>query len=69
MSYKIDITLVALLEEAKTHPTTQDCDDLECLICSVRDCPNQEPLHYHHDGCPACAAGSPACHECAPDLS
>ena len=26
----------------------------ECMICSIRDCPYDEPLHYHHDGCPAC---------------
>lgn len=28
--------------------------DEECLACGVRDCPYDEPLHYHHDGCPAC---------------
>ena len=21
---------------------------------AVSDCPHDEPLHYHHDGCPAC---------------
>ncbi len=26
----------------------------ECLECGARDCPEGEPLHYHHDGCPAC---------------
>ncbi len=26
----------------------------ECVICGQRDCPHGEPLHYHHDGCPAC---------------
>lgn len=25
-----------------------------CLACGARDCPDGEPLHYHHDGCPAC---------------
>jgi len=40
-----------LLEMAKTHGA---CDADECEICSVRDCPRKEPLHYHHDGCPAC---------------
>jgi len=30
------------------------CAVEECMICSVRDCPDNEPLHYHHDGCPAC---------------
>lgn len=26
----------------------------ECLACGERDCPLDEPMHYHHDGCPAC---------------
>ncbi len=26
----------------------------ECTVCGARDCPRSEPLHYHHDGCPAC---------------
>ena len=26
----------------------------ECSLCSVLDCPGNEPLHYHHDGCPHC---------------
>lgn len=26
----------------------------ECTVCGARDCPGGEPLHYHHDGCPAC---------------
>lgn len=28
----------------------------ECSACAVRDCPEHEPLHYHHDGCPSCDA-------------
>lgn len=38
------------------HPI---CDYPECIMCSVRDCPHNEPLHYHHDGCPACDYDSP----------
>jgi hypothetical protein len=30
------------------------CPISECMICAVRDCPGNEPLHYHHDGCPFC---------------
>lgn len=26
----------------------------ECVRCGELDCPHNEPLHYHHDGCPAC---------------
>lgn len=49
-----------------SHPPTGDCDDAECTVCAVRDCPFREPFHYHHDGCPACyvhsapAAATPA---------
>jgi hypothetical protein len=37
-----------------THPATAECPDPECQICSMRDCPYGDPLHYHHDGCPIC---------------
>jgi hypothetical protein len=30
-------------------------DLYECVICGARDCPANEPLHYHHDGCPVCS--------------
>jgi len=30
------------------------CPVEECMVCGVRDCPGNEPLHYHHDGCPYC---------------
>lgn len=39
-------------EAVKKHP--KNCDEDECIYCGYRDCPHQEPLHYHHDGCPAC---------------
>lgn len=39
------------LEKSKTHAP---CEGDECELCSMRDCPRHEPLHYHHDGCPAC---------------
>lgn len=35
--------------------TTETCPEAECLDCGARDCPHGEPLHYHHDGCPACS--------------
>lgn len=31
----------------------------ECSLCSARDCPYMEPLHYHHDGCPMCDMNPP----------
>ena len=33
----------------------QHCDDAECYTCGEIICPHNEPLHFHHDGCPACA--------------
>jgi hypothetical protein len=32
----------------------QHCPNGECMECSVVVCPHKEPLHFHHDGCPAC---------------
>jgi hypothetical protein len=40
------------------HPPTDECGDVECTDCAERDCPHHEPLHYHHDGCPACVNDS-----------
>lgn len=37
-----------------THLPTSECPDPECMVCGMRDCPHEEPLHYHHDGCSAC---------------
>lgn len=31
------------------------CPDAECYECGRIICPYKEPLHFHHDGCPACA--------------
>lgn len=31
------------------------CDDSECCICAEIFCPHGHELHFHHDGCPACA--------------
>lgn len=37
-------------EEITNH--TVLCEDPEsCWICSMRDCPRHDPMHYHHDGC------------------
>ncbi len=36
---------------------TDACMHHECLACGEMDCPHGEPLHYHHDGCPACTFG------------
>lgn len=33
---------------------TDNCPNDECMICGIAECPGEEPLHYHHDGCPYC---------------
>jgi hypothetical protein len=40
--------------ECECTGNTDTCEVPECERCAVRDCPHKEPLHYHHDGCPAC---------------
>lgn len=30
------------------------CGVGECAVCSIVFCPYGEPMHFHHDGCPAC---------------
>lgn len=46
---------LSLEERVKDHPPTDQCPDMECIVCGYRDCPHGEPLHYHHDGCPCCS--------------
>lgn len=50
----VDRMVSDLLKEVEGHPSTDECTEGECMVCSIRDCPHKEPLHYHHDGCPAC---------------
>lgn len=33
------------------------CTEPECIFCGAIVCPHGEPLHFHHDGCPACDGG------------
>jgi hypothetical protein len=47
------------------HPATNDCPDMECVICSLRDCPLKCASHYEHDGCPACVDAENAANEAA----
>jgi hypothetical protein len=36
------------------HETWLDSAEVECVFCGADYCPYGEPLHWHHDGCPAC---------------
>jgi hypothetical protein len=40
----------ALFQECCARPES----DGECMLCGIILCPHHEPMHYHHDGCPAC---------------
>lgn len=31
------------------------CPVGECMACARIVCPEADPLHFHHDGCPSCA--------------
>jgi len=45
---------LAKLASARHFHHGEPCRSEECQLCGVLDCPHNEPLHYHHDGCPAC---------------
>ncbi len=36
------------------RPCDPPCDDEYCAGCAMSECAFREPLHRHHDGCPAC---------------
>lgn len=42
------------LQISELDQLLQRCDDYECITCGAIMCPYGEPLHNHHDGCPAC---------------
>lgn len=39
---------------ALTDELLRECQECECIVCGAIVCPHHEPLHFHHDGCPAC---------------
>jgi hypothetical protein len=49
----LDHSYEQLASKVQSHPTREQCEQAECLICGIRDCPKGEPLHYDKDGCPA----------------
>lgn len=42
------------LVDIEPHPSTEECKIEKCKECAVRDCKWNDPMHYHHDGCPSC---------------
>lgn len=43
------------------HPAFMECKVSECGECGARDCPRDDALHYHHDGCPSCWSAAMNC--------
>jgi len=39
---------------SKIQHLLNHCQDGECSVCAEIVCKHHEPLHFHHDGCPAC---------------
>lgn len=37
------------------------CRSEDCVSCAVRDCPELDPNHYHHDGCTSCRPPTERC--------
>lgn len=31
-----------------------ECSKKVCMLCSMRDCPNSDSVHYAAEGCPSC---------------
>lgn len=42
--------------DALANGLLNHCGDPECFTCGELVCPHGEPMHFHHDGCPVCAA-------------
>lgn len=42
------------IDEENDQPCSPPCDEEYCGGCAMAECPHAEPLHRHHDGCPAC---------------
>lgn len=49
-----DLEQVAREKMTQIDALLAHCPDPECLTCGAIICPHHEPLHFHHDGCPAC---------------
>lgn len=63
MQFDIGVHFKQLLQTGKRKQLCRDallenCEDMECMICATAICPHGEPLHFHHDGCPACSTST-----------
>lgn len=42
------------LAERAVQAALDACPEPECSTCAQIACPDGDPLHFHHDGCPSC---------------
>lgn len=42
------------MDPENDSPCEPRCEEEYCAGCAMAECPHKEPLHRHHDGCPAC---------------
>lgn len=63
--YRPSAEAAARIEElsAKVDRLLAHCPDGGCHTCGEIICPYSEPLHFHHDGCPACSWAEDATQE------
>jgi hypothetical protein len=47
--------MIIMAKLSNQHPPTDDCSDMECEICSFRDCLFHDIMYYHHDRCTTCS--------------
>lgn len=57
----LEETILELARQRDRDKQTVDallnhCPDMECSECARIVCPHAEPMHFHHDGCPACSS-------------
>ena len=41
-------------DDAEMPSPGHKCTDEDYMFCAMKACLSNEPLHFHHDGCPAC---------------
>lgn len=50
---QVDFRLMAIGK--KIQALLEHCKDAECSQCGIIMCPEADPYHFHHDGCPSCS--------------
>lgn len=50
-----EIARLFVAQGAKVQALLDHCPEGECDVCAKIICPYECTMHFHHDGCPACA--------------